>query len=501
MGFIKIKSAQIYGISAIGISVEIDISHGLFLFQIIGLANKAVEESRERVLSSIKNTFETNPKAENDKITVSLTPATIHKEGSYTDIAIALGYIIIKNNLEIKIDDKIFIGELSLNGEALPVKGVVSIILWAKENGVKEIYIPKENYNDAKIIDGIDIYLITNLKDLISHLKNEQKLKRVDFNNSQPKNISEEFDINQIHGQDVAKRALLIAATGGHNIILYGPPGTGKTMLAKAFQSILPDLYEKEFLEVAQIYSSVGMFDKLSNKRPPIRSPHHSSSKSAILGGGSIIRPGEITLAHNGVLYLDEFLEYEKSVLEALRESLEEKKITISRSRGSMQFPARYILLGSMNPCPCGYRGSKIKTCTCTPQDIHKYQKKISGPISDRIDMWVSVNNIDYKLLHKKMSLKESPNMKMQVKTIRDNQILLRGKLNNELNTQEISDTENIDPLALQMLEESALKMKLSPRSYIRTLKVARTIADIEDSEKIKTPHILESLQYRQRDF
>lgn len=501
MGFIKIKSAQIHGITAIGISVEIDISNGLFLFQIIGLANKAVEESRERVLSSIKNSFEINPKSENDKITVSLTPATIHKEGSYTDIAIALGYIIIKNNLNIDINEKVFIGELSLNGEVLPVIGIVPIILWAKSNKIKEIYIPKENFNDAKIIKGINIYLITSLKDLVSHLKQELLLEKVEFENRIKDNIEQDFDIGQIHGQEIAKRALIVAATGGHNIILYGPPGTGKTMLAKAFQSILPNLSDDEFLEVAQIYSSIGLFNKLSNKRPPIRSPHHSSSKSAILGGGSIIRPGEITLAHNGVLYLDEFLEFEKSVLESLRESLEEKRITISRSRGTMQFPAKYILLGSMNPCPCGYRGSRIKNCTCAPQDIYKYQKKISGPISDRIDIWVPVNNIDYKLLHKNFEEKESDKIKNIIKEIQIHQKSLRGKINNELSTKEISNTDNIDPSALQKLEEFAIKMKLSPRSYIRTLKVARTIADLEYSEKIKTPHIMESLQYRQRDF
>lgn len=500
MTFIKIKSAQISGISALGIDVEVDISNGLFIFQIIGLANKAVEESRERVLSAIRNTFDINPRAENNKITVSLTPATIHKDGSFTDIAIALGYILNKQKININLDKKLFIGELSLSGEILPVKGVVPIILWAKENGFEEVYIPRDNLDDANIVKGIDIFLMTTLLETVRHLTQETSLKKVEWIEKN-KNKEKFLDIGQIQGQEHAKRALTIAAAGGHNAILYGPPGTGKTMLAKAFQGITPDLTEKDFLEVAKIYSSVGLFEKLFHKRPPMRSPHHSSSRTSILGGGSIIRPGEITLSHKGILYLDEFLEFESRLIQSLRESLEEGYITISRSSGTIKFPAQYTLLGSMNPCPCGYKGSKIKSCKCTHTEINKYQKKLSGPIVDRIDIWISVNNIDYDLLHNQKNTNDTLRVRGFISDIQKLQIDKRGKLNKNLSLKEISNPELIEEDAINLLKDSATKLKLSPRSYIKTLKVARTIADIEKSEKIKTPHIMESLQYRKREF
>ncbi len=334
------------------------------MFQIVGLPDKAVEESRERVISALRNNIGKNPKAENHKVIVSLSPAELKKEGAYFDLGIAIGYLVATEELKIvSLDGKLFVGELALNGELRPIRGLLSIAQWAILEGFTELYIPEANAREAALVEGITFYLIPTLSDLVSQLRGEESAVSVSsFSPIISSRVRGTIDFGDVRGQDSAKRALTIAATGGHNIVLYGPPGTGKTMLAKAFHSILPPLSSDEFLEVATIYSSIGLIDDVLHGTAPLRSPHHSASHVAIIGGGQHIRPGDITLSHRGVLYLDEFPEFDRRVIEALREPLEDGSITVARAKGSQRFPARFILLAAMNPCPCGYRGERDKS-------------------------------------------------------------------------------------------------------------------------------------------
>ena len=400
MAFSKVQSAQLTGLVATGVTVEIDISRGLYLFQIVGLPDKAVEEARERVISALRNSLGKNPKGESHKVIVSLSPAELKKEGSYFDIAIALGYLMATEALSVDVTNKVFVGELGLNGDVRPIRGLLSIAQWAKRMGVEELFIPKDNAQEAALVEGITFYIIPTLSSLIEHLLGMQPLETVTPSVRISTHNSNSIDFGDVKGQVLAKRALTIAASGGHNIVLYGPPGTGKTMLAKAFHGILPILSNEHFLEVATIYSSIGLINDVIAGIPPLRAPHHSASYVAVVGGGSNIRPGDITLAHRGVLYLDEFPEFDRRVIESLREPLEEGSITVARARGSVRFPAQFILLAAMNPCPCGYRGSSIKSCSCSGIELGRYNKKLSGPIMDRIDLWVPVQHIEYESLH-----------------------------------------------------------------------------------------------------
>jgi len=497
MSFSKINSAQLTGLGAMGVVVETDISRGLYLFQIVGLPDKAVEESRERVISALRNSLGKKVKAESHKIIVSLSPAELKKEGAYFDMAIALGYLASKDELDFDPEGKLFVGELSLNGEARPVRGILSIAKWALVNEVQEIFIPEGNEKEAALVDVITFYIVPNLKDLVSHLRGDSKLRKVLHKKFVPKENLSSIDFSDVKGQINAKRALTISATGGHNIVLYGPPGTGKTMLAKAFHSIMPPLSNEDFLEVATIYSSIGLIDDSMHSAVPIRSPHHSSSHVAIIGGGANLRPGDITLSHKGILYLDEFPEFDRRVIEALREPLEEGSITVARAKGSVKYPARFILLASMNPCPCGYRGSGIKVCRCSASEIGRYSKKLSGPIMDRIDLWIPVSHIGYETLHEKSKKKESVDVREKVLEGRKIQQERFGKLNSALSTNEVQEKSGLTDDAKKQLQIYAQKLKLSPRVYVRTIKVARTIADLEGSDTIEIPHILEAIQYR----
>jgi magnesium chelatase family protein len=498
MAFSRIQSAQLTGLGASGVTVEVDISRGLYLFQIVGLPDKAVEESRERVISALRNSLDINPKSQNEKVIVSLSPAEIKKEGAYLDVAIALGYLKSTGILKGETDKKLFLGELSLNGEIQPIKGLLSIAKWAKEEGYTEIFIPKDNEAEASLIEGLTFFLLTNLSELVLHINTQQKLNQSIFVPFEHKDHENILDFGDVRGQMTAKRALTIAAAGGHNIVLYGPPGTGKTMLAKAFHGILPTPQNDHFLEVATIYSSVGLIEEAMHTPVPLRSPHHSASHVAIIGGGQgQIRPGDITLAHRGVLYMDEFPEFDRRVLEALREPLEEGSITVARAKGSVKFPAEFILLGAMNSCPCGYRGSGIKACTCSGVELARYNKKLSGPIIDRIDLWVPVQHVEYNTLHEKRAEKESEVLRKLISNIRDIQIKRFGKLNKNLSSNEVQTSSGLSQKAKEILQQFAEKIKLSPRVYLRTIKVARTIADLENSETIDESHILEALQYR----
>jgi magnesium chelatase family protein len=500
MAFSRVTSAQLSGLHPAVVTVEADVGKGLYLFQIVGLPDKAVEESRERVISALKNNCDIYVKAFNEKITVSLSPAELKKEGAYADVAIAIAYLTATERIDqARTEGCAFIGELSLNGDLKPVRGIYNMLHTLKKAGYRKVYIPEANKEEAKHIEDITIIAAPTLASVIEDLLETTVLEPVTFEPYSAQTKDTDTDFSDIVGQAHAKRALLISAAGGHNIALFGPPGTGKTLLARAFHSIFPPLENDDFYEVASVYSSVGAFADVEHGAVPLRSPHHSSSYAAIIGGGTSIKPGEITLAHKGILYLDEFPEFDRRVVESLREPLEEGKIAISRASGTMHFPADFILLAAMNPCPCGYRGSKLKHCSCSGADLAKYKKKLSGPIVDRIDLWIEVGHIPYNDLHRKAESKESPLFRekvARVRTLQRNRNPKR-KLNTSLQTKELHEISGLKPEAQVLLERSAEKLKLSPRSYIKTLKLARTIADLEDSGSIEENHILEALQYR----
>ncbi|MDD4803744.1 MAG: YifB family Mg chelatase-like AAA ATPase [Candidatus Pacebacteria bacterium] len=528
MSFAKTYSAQTVGLGAKIIDVEIDLSKGLNAFTIVGLPDKGVEESKDRVSASIKNSGYDSPKSKNQKVVVSLAPADIKKEGPAFDVAISLAYLLASQDIKFDPKEKLFLGELSLDGKLRKINGVLPIVAEAKSKGFKEVFLPKENANEAALISNIDIYGAENLKEIINHLNTRiintksSSFREEDFQNkSDIKNIIKklqiqpkteiiledeeiEKDFSEIKGQETAKRGLEIAAAGKHNIAMYGPPGTGKTMLAKAFSYILPPLSFDEILEITSIHSVAGTLRKDIISKPPVRSPHHTSSYVSLVGGGSVPKPGEVTLAHGGVLFLDEFPEFDKKVIEALREPLEEGEISISRAKGTQNFPANFILIAAMNPCPCGNFGSKNKECICKPTDLLRYQRKISGPIVDRIDMWVEVSQINYdKLGEKENSKKENPDIKNRIIKARDIQKKrfedTKGKIktNSEMGAKDINKLSNLEDKAKEILNSSAKKLNLSARAYHRVIKLARTIADLENSENINTDHILEALQYR----
>ena len=517
MNFAKTKSAQTIGLGAKIIDVEIDLSKGLHSFTIVGLPDKGVEESRDRVSASIKNSGFTSPKSLNQKVVVSLAPADIKKEGPIFDVAISLSYLLASGEIEFDSKNKLFLGELSLDGNLRRINGVLPIVSQAKTEGFTEVFLPKENAKEAALISDIKIYGATTLKEIIEHLNTKQINKKSGTAIVQPKKIALQpqteiiveddeliIDFSEIKGQETAKRGLEIAAAGGHNIAMYGPPGTGKTMLAKAFSHILPTLSFDEILEITSIHSVAGTLKTDIITKSPVRAPHHTASYVSIVGGGAIPKPGEITLAHRGVLFLDEFPEFDRKVIETLREPLEESEISISRSRGTVTFPANFILIAAMNPCPCGNFGSKTKECICKPTDLLKYQRKISGPIIDRIDMWVEVSQINYeKLSGDDTDKKETAQIKEKVikaRKIQKERFEKAGrkiKTNSEMSAKDINKIVDLQNDAKEILNTSAKKLDLSARTYHRIIKLARTIADLDNSKSIKLSHILEALQYR----
>ncbi len=507
--FSKTHSAQISLLKAHIIDIEVDLSKGLHSFTIVGLPDKAVEEARDRISAAIKNSGFKSPKNKNQKVVISLAPADIKKEGPSFDLGMSVAYLLASEEISFDPSNKIFLGELSLDGKLRRINGVLSLVKEAKEKGFEEVFLPKENAIEAALIDGIKIFPAQNLKEVLNHListNNEEKIE------PQPKTevanfISQDKEVvnfTDIRGQETAKRGLEIAAAGGHNVAMYGPPGTGKTMLAKAFAGILPPLSFEEILEATSIHSISGTLTQNLITHPPFRSPHHTSSYVAIVGGGATPKPGEATLAHKGVLFLDEFAEFERRVIDALRQPLEDKVISVSRAKGSAQFPANFIMVAAMNPCPCGNYGFVGKECVCSPINLSRYQKKISGPIIERVDIWLEVPRIEHKKLSEKIYEGESSEevRKRVVSARKKQKERLAGKnrsLNGEMSARDLVDLIKMSEEAKVLLNDSAEKMGLSPRVYHKIIKVSRTIADLSGQEEISSEHILEAIQYRPR--
>ena len=504
----KVFSATTSGLDAIPIEVEADISSGLPAFTIVGLPDKAVEESKERVRAALKNSGVSTPSR---RTTINLAPADIKKEGPAFDLPIALGLLLTSKQISISDDisnKTLFIGELSLDGRLRTINGVLPIAIMAKEKGFSNIFLPYENALEASFIPGLNIYPLNSITQLISHLKEEEKIPKF---KKKIKIISDElnlhnYDFAYIKGQEHAKRALEIAAAGMHNVLMVGSPGGGKTLLARSFSSILPNMSEEEMLDVSRIYSVAG---KLRGKylvtERPFRNPHHTSSDISLVGGGQHPKPGEITLAHRGVLFLDELPEFGRSVLEVLRQPLEDGAITVSRASGSLEFPASFILVGAMNPCPCGYLNDPEKECICSPATIIRYQKRISGPLKDRVDIHLEIPRVKFdKLTDEKVS-ESSKEIKKRVEKARELQKrrFKNTKINSnyEMKIPEIKKFCQIDEVSQNILKNAMYQLHLSARAYHRILKIARTIADLESSEKIKSVHIAEALQYRPKEM
>ncbi len=486
----------------IPITIEADLSRGLHSFSIVGLAGKAIEESKDRLSAAIKNSGFDSPKSKNHKIVISLAPADIKKEGPLFDLPIAMAYLIANKDVAVDATKRMYVGELSLNGELRPVKGILSIVQTAKKNGFDEIIVPYENAQEAGLITGIRVYCARTLQDVILHCTaNEEKKTLLPLNKTTTINqtwTDTAIRLEDIKGQENAKRGMLIAAAGRHNVLMVGPPGTGKTMLARAFQSLLPPLSRKEALEVTTIHSIAGVFDGEITSQPPFRAPHHTASHTSLVGGGTYPKPGEVTLAHKGVLFLDEFPEFERRSIDALRQPLEDKIVSISRVQETVLFPADFILIAAMNP----YRGCEDGTTDFSASMLETYKGKISGPILDRIDLWLEVPHIDYDTLtDTTVQTGETKKAREQIQFARE-QMLVRlqkhgVRTNAEMSSRDIQATISLSDEIQQILRISSEKLNLSPRSYHRVIKVARTIADLDNSEHIEPHHVYEALKYR----
>lgn len=500
----KILSGAVVGLEAVLVTVEVDIaSQGLPSFTIVGLPDQAVEESKERVRAAIKNSGAEFPAK---RITVNLAPANIPKVGPAYDLPIAIGILIASEQLSFPPQKQFFVGELSLDGTLRHTNGMLSLSLLAKEQKIQSLYIPAVDAKEAAVIKGIDIYPVESIIQLFRHLTKSEPIAPhpyIPFENIHSYEQNFDFDLSDVRGQEHVKRALEIAAAGGHNLFMQGPPGAGKTMLAHALPSILPTLTESEAIEVTKIYSITG---NLPSGRSimisrPFRAPHHTTSRIGLIGGGSHPMPGEISLAHRGVLFCDEFPEFPRNVLEALRQPLEDGIVTISRAAGTITYPAKFMLVAAANPCPCGNLGSQTKRCTCLPGVVTRYKKRISGPILDRIDLHVTVPAVQVEKLTSQTVAETSQNIRKRVQKARDIQLSrfanLKWKENAEMSTRAVKELCTVSSEVATFLRQAVSRFNLSARGFYRIIKVSRTIADLAEKGDIALPHVAEALQYR----